>query len=844
MMRGSPGLERAPDGEYADPDGWGVGPRRRALGLFAIAAGTLLSEVTWTRLLSASHLHVFAFLAVSTALLGAGLSARWVAAWPAPAGRGSDNRAAWAALLFAGLVPCAHLAAQATGFDPFALRTGAGWLGLGAVYLALAAPFAASGLTIAEVLERNAALAPRLYAADLAGAAIGSLAALALIPALDGTGALLAASALGCLAGAALMPAKPRRRGGRAGRAGRVLGIPLSSLACLAAAGFFAVGSLTLRLPLYFAKSKTTGTGEPFARLLEDPARHLSTAWTAHARVDHLRFSPSSERLVLDAGAAAVRVPTSPLARSPSDATLPYELRPGARVLVIGSGAGWELAEAVAFDATRAVGVEVNPAVHAHVPAFLTADPRVEAVLDDARSYLERPGMTFDVVVMIHTISNAATAAGALSLTEDHLLTVQAFERVLERLEPEGLLFVTRPEDQLPRLLATLRAASPEGPLDSRVAVWRESQGEFYGAILLARRPLDSRERALLTERLRTRGLVPLHLPGQEPGSDLVGRIVRGEPLPLLSATSGLRLEPASDEAPFFNRRLPLVRLQAAPALAARPGSARLALETRPLAELALLALLLESVLVGLVVFLVPLPDRAGRPVARGLEPSPTSALPQARRSGASSTLRSSARARGFAALLGFSAIGAGFMLVEIAVIQRLGLLLGAPTRAMAISLGGVLLGAGLGSRLAEGARAPPRAVFAAGAALVLAIAGEGLVHALLGSPLMVRMALGGGVAIALGAAIGGVFPAGLVGLVGLPAGFVARAYAVNAVSSVAGTSVALLLAPEIGLTGLALFAAALYASAALLFSAAPRSPPAMPRPDMAQSADKPSGFL
>ncbi len=720
----------------------------RGLGLALLAGATLLAEVTWTRLFSVAYLHVFAFLAVSTALLGAGLGARWVAAFAAR----TDRQAAMAAAAFAVLVPLSQIVVGLVGFDPMALRSsGSAWLGLGLVYLATSLPLAASGAGIAILLSARPERAPTLYAYDLVGAAAGSLLGLWLVPALDGTGALWAASGLG-LASAAL----------------------LGFEALWAASVLAVLAAFWVPLPLGIAPSKTTASGASIAAVLSDPGVHLGAVWTAHARVDRVRFAPGQERLLIDAGAAAVRIPLTPMRRTPTDATLPYELRPGGRVLVIGSGAGWEVAEAVAFGASEVVGVEVNRAVIDASPAFLRSDPRVELVLEDARTFLERPGPAFDAVVMIHTISNAATAAGALGLTEDHLLTVEAFSRILGRLAPDGLLFVTRPDAQIPRLVATLEAASG-GPIDDKLALWREPGG-FYAAALLGKAAFEPETERLIAARLAERKLVLDHLP-RRPDGGAIGAIARGEPLSPLERALGLRLAPATDDAPFFHRKTPLTKLATAPAAAAAPGGLRLALEERPLAELALLALLVESVLIGGIVLM---PVRAA--------PAPIGAR--------------------LCSAAAFGSVGLAFMALEIGLVQRLGLLLGASSRALAIGFAGILLGAGIGSRLAAGAAPRGRALIAAAGGLGFAFAAGPAVAALLPASLGVRSIAAAAMAGSLGLALGGVFPSMLAAG---PAGGAAAAFAVNAVASVAGTAIALLLAPEVGISGLALGAAALY---------------------------------
>ena len=70
---------------------------------------------------------------------------------------------------------------------------------------------------------------------------------------------------------------------------------------------------------------------------------------------------------------------------------------------------------------------------------------------------MRRSPDTYDAIVSEHTISNSAIASGALALTENYVLTKEAFEDYYAHLSADGVIFFTRPQDQIPRLLATGR---------------------------------------------------------------------------------------------------------------------------------------------------------------------------------------------------------------------------------------------------------------------------------------------------------------------------------------------------------------------------------------------------
>ena len=745
---------------------------RQSLALALIAAATLTAEVALTRILSVGLFHHFAFVVVSTAMFGGaagGLVVVLRTRWRSRAGTIVAGRASAA---FAVGLPVAYSLSQLIPLEPLALGTEprqALWLAL--VYVLLTAPFAASGVAVAVTLDRNAREAPRLYAADLAGASAGCFIAL---------GALhLGPSGLYVSAALALTAAWQFGLGERATAA---LGVAVG------------VAAVAAPLPLHISASKVTAGGQPYDEVFQDHQQTLRTDWGPLGRVDLVRFR-RGRRVILDAGVAAVRVPPVRPAYAPSDVTLPYELNPKARVLIIGAGAGWEVGEALAYGAAFVDAVEINPQVAAHVPAPLRRDPRTAWHLTDGRAFVHQTPHTYDAIVLIHTISNAATAAGALRLAEDYLLTVEALAAMLTRLKEGGLLLLTRPEAQLPALLNNLRQAGVQPP---QVVSWAEpvTRGGFYGAVLVRRAtewPPELLERVRI--RLRQRKLRLLFDPERgavDPTADpSLAQVMSTRS----TSNTGTGPRVATDDRPFFHQHRRW-RDIAAQDVVNQQGRWRLALEDAPLAEASVVLLLAQTTAMAAVVLLVPL----------ALDPS-------RRRH---DTVRLAAY---------FSALGLGFMLVEVALVQRLGLLLGSPTLAFAVVFAGLLAGTAGGSRLAQAWRWPRHAPAVAGAVVAAAMVTlPPMVEAALplADPWRIGLALlvVGGCGLALGLP----FPVGLRAVAEHP-GAAAWALAFNGVASVAGTSLAILVGAQFGLTASTGLALAAYIVAWMLMPGPTRRP-------------------
>ena len=68
----------------------------------------------------------------------------------------------------------------------------------------------------------------------------------------------------------------------------------------------------------------------------------------------------------------------------------------------------------------------------------------VTFVVDDARSFLSQSRAQFSVIQMALIDTWAATGAGAFSLSENALYTVEAWQTFLSRLTEDGIFTVSR----------------------------------------------------------------------------------------------------------------------------------------------------------------------------------------------------------------------------------------------------------------------------------------------------------------------------------------------------------------------------------------------------------------
>ena len=123
--------------------------------------------------------------------------------------------------------------------------------------------------------------------------------------------------------------------------------------------------------------------------------------------------------------------------------------------------------------------------------------PRVRIVVDDGRSFVRRTPNRYDVIQASLVDTWAATAAGAYTLTENTLYTVEAFDDYLDHLTDDGVLTITRWVFDGLRLVSLAQEACAARGWDarSRLAI---VQHDRVATFLLKKSPFTADEIARL----------------------------------------------------------------------------------------------------------------------------------------------------------------------------------------------------------------------------------------------------------------------------------------------------------------------------------------------------------
>lgn len=678
------------------------GKRQFLLGVFLICMCGLMLQIIETRILSVIANYYLAFFSIGMAMFGMTAGALFVYFNERflPRDRLMQNLV-WISSAFAiAVVVSALLMISTVLTSPTRLQLLMVALQWGKLVVILATPYFFAGIVISLALTRSAWPIPLVYGVDLIGAATGCLVVLVILTLIDSVSALLLVGAFAAVAGAFFAQAQ---------RAMNQLDAPLPVIArsrilkrpAILAAAFtcLAIGNAAIQ-PHGFKLSMVKDH--------VDPAQSGSLIiWNSFSRI---KVSPS----IASAGKPFLWGPSpktpdydlqtrvmdidgsagSPMYRFDGDLSnleflkyditnIAYSIRRNGRAAVIGVGGGRDLLSAAYFGFRDITGVELNP-IFVELLTNRLRDynrlaslPGVRLFADDGRSWLARSNEQFDLIQMSMVDTWAATGAGAFSLSENGLYTVEGWRVFFRHLSPTGVFTVSRwysPSniDETGRMMSVAVATLlDEGIADPREHLFLAAKGSL-ATLVVSRAPFTAAELAALTATIDDLGFTVAAGPQAPAVSPILTEILAArtpENLNRLQNEYDLDLSPAYDDRPFFFQQLRIGDPRALwSALKSADGVVHG--NFKAVATLALITGL--SMLLVVITILIPSVSSI-RQVYPGL-----------------ATFGSAY----------FLLIGFGFMFVEIGLIQRISVYLGHPVYGLAIGLFGIIVSTGIGSLL------------------------------------------------------------------------------------------------------------------------------------------------
>jgi len=776
-----------------------------ATAAFSVALSTVFLQLVQTRIYSVVYWNHLVYFIISIALLGFGISGTWLSF-------GQESRLArvltlrnaavgfvLTAVFSSVLVPQLGITLGAVLHAPTQL------VQLLATYTAAVFPYFFAGWILGTLYRDYAKHIHFLYFADLVGAAVGCLAFLTFIRPFGAVNCVL----LACLfVGVPVLAADAKAKSGFG-----VLALVLAFLLAL-----FVLEPI---LSSNIIPEPTKAYHTLYSDLAEDDGKVVEVSeWNAISRIDVVstKKKPRTKKVYIDGdawtdiwtGRTVSAPPFDPDKEVMLMQRTPYLLHTSVdKVLVIGTGGGIDVWLALRGGANHVDAVEINPTTarlmvtkYKEVSNNLLGQPGVNLHVEDGRSFVRRGTEKYDVIMMHAVDTLTALSSGAYVLSENYLYTVEAIMDYVSHLKPGGILCITRWEygAEGPRLfnigleaLYQLDVPNPEKCIVSFSAP--------FNTLMVRNTPFAKREIETVRQHFEKNKMLPNGTPRGEflfpleeaervsPSQRLLHRLasMRSQGLQQsLYDAYPLNISPVWDDSPFFfhfDKARNLFKVF-------RDTRARDLIRGHWLSFTLYVLLLFTMVAVALFMGL-PLLKR-GR-----------SRMPQF----------------GFW-LAYFSCLGVSFIFVEIALMQRFALLLGHPSRSIALVLGALLLSAGLGSHSRKALNISLKLGLGIVVALVLcaAFVYPKIAMAALGLPLWGRALVTVTLVMPLGFFMGMPFPTGIRMVSEHDRNAVPWMWGVNGGMTVLGSILAIILAIWLDFTLVLLSAALGYMLALLVF--------------------------
>jgi hypothetical protein len=578
--------------------------------------------------------------------------------------------------------------------------------------------------------------------------------------------------------------------------------------------------------------------GLPYALRIPD-AEKLFGAWNAISRLDVVAGAstrimpglsytypgnpPPQLGLAIDADALQPITLVDPNEFTGADylpEAIAFQVRPNAKVLVLESGGGLGVMQALAGGASQVTAVVKNPLVlDAISKTALEQDvysyQRVDAQVESSRVILGSDTDRYDLIYLPLKDPYRPVASGAYSLSENFTLTVESFADMVSQLSADGVLIVTRwiqtPPSEALRLFATAIEALEKLGIDNpedKIVAFRGIQTMTF---LIRRDDWNEEQLGQVREFINDRRFDIVWAPDitseevnrfnklEEPVYfQAFGELIIAQPRQDFYSSYPYSIRPATDDSPFFFH---FFKWEQTPEIFATFG--RVWQPFGGSGYFVLLALLILVILLSLLLIILPL-------------------VIQHQRSEKREEAKTAHRVSHWRILVYFGSIGIAFLFLEIPLIQKSILSMEHPSYAFTLVVLSLLIFSSIGSVFARKLWNVRRWVLLILFALsIITPLWMSLIQEnTLGWTLILRSLVLGLSLAPMGILMGVPFPLGLTWLEGTGSRLVPWAWAVNGCASVVAAVLAAILVLSTSFSIVLMLGAMFYGIAALVIKA------------------------
>lgn len=426
------------------------------IGIYLTSFSTLLFEITLTRVFSVAQWYHFAFMVVSMALLGYGVSGTFLMFFPSIFKKDTYSVLSTCAIFFAISSPLSYIITNRIAFDPVKIA----WDPIQIIYILIyyilfSIPFFFSGMIISIAISRFSNIVHRIYFSDLIGAGSGCLLALLIFSLTGASNSVIISSISGILASTIfnLQPSPYKKNS---------LLYPL--ILIIIPVSIIIISPSFMEIAISPYKGLQTALRHPDAEIVK-------TEWDSISRVDVIksgavRFAPGlslkfqgklpeQTGLTVDGGSLNAITKFSGnkdeirfIDYLPS--AIPYYLTNPDNVLIFDPRGGMDILSAIYHGAKNIESVEFYPLLteivkndYREFSGGIYDNDNLDVKAGDGRTFIRQSKNRYDIIQISPGDAFASSSTGIYGLTEDYRFTVEAFRDYIEHLNENGILTIT-----------------------------------------------------------------------------------------------------------------------------------------------------------------------------------------------------------------------------------------------------------------------------------------------------------------------------------------------------------------------------------------------------------------
>jgi len=432
--------------------------------------------------------------------------------------------------------------------------------------------FLPAGVFLATTYRLLVRHANAVYAVDIAGAAVGSVAPMTLFNGFSPVITILLLCSVLAVMSFSLVFIYGRK-----------------SLLVVSALLVLLAGSM-LFVSAAYARDVPIGNeqGKELYQLLNNPeagARIVESRWSTFGRTDlvELKNDPHSKAIFIDGGAGTRLYHFNGDFNDQNNTignlwnstlSFPFYFMNNGSALIVGPGGGVDVLTSLMFNFSHIHAVEINQETVDIVKeesqfdgGLYTDYSNVYVHVDEGRSFLKREGMKYDAIIFNIPVTRTIQGSSGYSLAENYLFTTDSFKDFLGNLNDDGYIVIVAHEHvELLKLVVTmLDALGTQGKSVqasmNHLSIVENMHHPAFPVFVFKKTPFDQPEAKAMLAKTIELGLNPVYFPVIDPE-------VKNALDPMLIALSdgkaglselinagsaeGIDIAPATDDRPFF----------------------------------------------------------------------------------------------------------------------------------------------------------------------------------------------------------------------------------------------------------------------------------------------------